>query len=50
MEFDAEINAYIEANQDYANELFNIARQYRLTYMAINARAMEMYKPILKMV
>lgn len=48
MEFDSKINAYIEANQDHANELFNIARQHRLTYMALNESAMRLYEPVLR--
>jgi len=33
MEFDLKIKAYIEANQSYADELFIIARQHRMTYI-----------------
>lgn len=48
MNFDTKTKAYIEVNQHHANELFAIARQHRITYMALNERAMNMYKPILE--
>lgn len=48
MKFDDKILAYIQSNQDSANELFKIAKQHKMTYMALNERAMNIYKPILE--
>jgi hypothetical protein len=47
IEFDTKIQSYIEANQSYADELFNIARQHRITYITLNKNAMNLYKPVL---
>lgn len=45
--FNTEIKAYLEMNLDHANELFAIAKQHRLTYMALNERAFALHKPVI---
>lgn len=32
-EFDSQMNAYIEANYDYAKKLFDLAKDHKMTYM-----------------
>ena len=48
IEFPSKIMAYLEANEDYAQEMFKIAKQHRMIYMTLNEKAMELYKPVIE--
>lgn len=48
IKFSNKINRYIESNKLHADKLFSIAESHKLTYMALNERAINLYRPILK--
>lgn len=47
-EFPTKIKAYLEANEEYAKEMFAIAKSHRMIYMTMNEKAMGLFRPVIE--